>query len=67
MSLPNTRIVVTGTVRADVAVTAVEVSNRQAKRASEVLEREVRLLNTKMKRELDRTKAELRRAAAARA
>lgn len=61
MSLPNARIVVTGTVRADVAVTAIEISNREAKRAGEVLEREAAALTAKMKRELAQFRAELRK------
>lgn len=61
MSLPNARIVVTGTVRTDVAVTAIEISNREAKRAGEVLEREASALSAKMKRELAALRSDLRK------
>jgi len=62
VSLPNTRIVVTGTVRADVAVEAIEISRREAGRAGEVLEREASALSAKMKRELAGLRADLRKA-----
>ncbi len=61
MSLPNARIVVTGTVRADQAVTVVEISNREARRATDVLARELAALAPKMRRELAGLKADLRK------
>lgn len=61
MSLPNTRIVVTGAPRADVDVQVVEISSRQAHRATEVLAREERLLAAKWRRELAKLKADNRK------
>ncbi len=61
MSLPNTRIVVTGTVRADAAVEVIEVSRREAGRAAEVLARELAALSPKMRRELAELRADLRK------
>ena len=61
MSLPNSRLVITGTPRADAAFDVVEISQREAKRAGEVLERATAQLSAKMRRELSALRADLRK------
>ena len=64
VSLPNTRIVITGTPRAEAAIQVVEISSREAKRSGEVLDRAAAAMSAKLRRELAQLKAELRRKAA---
>ena len=64
MSLPNTRIVITGTPRAEAAIQVVEISSREAQRSGEVLYRAAAAMSAELRRVLAQLKAVLRRKAA---